>query len=385
MRLTNADIAELIAWRHLLHRRPELSGEEGETARKVAEALRATGPDRLLTALGGTGVAAVYRGQEPGPTVMVRAELDALPIQEKGQAPHRSEVPGKAHLCGHDGHMTILAALARGLGRERPERGQAVLLFQPAEENGAGAAAVVADPAYRSIRPDWAFALHNVPGLPVGQAMLAAGPVNCASRGLRITLEGRTAHASQPETGVSPMRAVAALLPGLTALGPGGPVGEGYALVTVTHVRMGERAFGVAPGEAEIWATLRTLTDGGMGALMARAEALAREAAEAWGLTLRIAYDDVFGHCENDPEAVAVFEAALAAEGIRATPAGLPMRGSEDFGRFGAAGLGTKAAMVFLGAGEATAPLHDPDYDFPDDLIPIGARLFMRTLKGVLG
>lgn len=385
MRLTNADIAELIAWRHLLHRRPELSGEEGETARKVAEALRATGPDRLLTALGGTGVAAVYRGQEPGPTVMVRAELDALPIQEKGQAPHRSEVPGKAHLCGHDGHMTILAALARGLGRERPERGQAVLLFQPAEENGAGAAAVVADPAYRSIRPDWAFALHNVPGLPVGQAMLAAGPVNCASRGLRITLEGRTAHASQPETGVSPMRAVAALLPGLTALGPGGPVGEGYALVTVTHVRMGERAFGVAPGEAEIWATLRTLTDGGMGALMARAEALAREAAEAWGLTLRIAYDDVFGHCENDPEAVALFEAALAAEGIRATPAGLPMRASEDFGRFGAAGLGTRSAMVFLGAGEATAPLHDPDYDFPDDLIPIGARLFMRTLKGVLG
>src|SRR5918993_4038331 len=118
--------------------------------------------------------------------------------------------------------MAILAALARELGRQRPRRGRAVLMFQPAEEDGSGAAAVVADPRFRQIAPDFAFALHNLPGLPLGRGALVEGPVNCASRGMRIVLTGKTAHASMPETGTSPMQAVATLMPALTALGTGG-------------------------------------------------------------------------------------------------------------------------------------------------------------------
>jgi amidohydrolase len=382
MVLTNQDVVELVAFRRKLHRMPELSRQEAETAREVQAFLKMTNPDWMLTELGGHGIAAVYEGREPGPTVMVRAELDGLPIQEISEAPHRSATPGKGHLCGHDGHMAILAALARELGRQRPQRGRAILLFQPAEEDGSGAAAVVADPRFRQISPDFAFALHNVPGLPFGKVALTEGPVNCASRGMRIVLTGKTAHASMPETGLSPVNVVAELMPGLTALGKGGPLEEGFSMVTVTHARIGEPAFGVAPAHGEIWATLRTLTDAGMEELCASAEQLVLSAAREKGLSVEIAYDDIFHHCENAPEAVAHLRQALAAERVPYDQGDLPMRASEDFGRFGQK---APAAMFFLGAGEKHPSLHNPDYDFPDDLIPIGARVFMRTLRNLLG
>ena len=219
---TVQDLADLTDWRRKLHRAPELSGEERRTAEEVRAFLANAAPDRVLCDLGGHGVAFLYDGAAPGPTLMFRAELDGLPIEEISTSEYRSDVPGKGHLCGHDGHMATLAALARGLGRRRPARGRALLLFQPAEENGAGAAAVIADPRFGEIAPDMAFAYHNMPGLPLGRAALAAGPVACASRGLRVVYTGKTAHASTPEFGVSPMAAVARLMPALSALGNGG-------------------------------------------------------------------------------------------------------------------------------------------------------------------
>ncbi len=382
MVLSNEDMVELAAFRRKLHRTPELSREEVQTAREVRAFLAPTRPDRIITGLGGHGIAAIYEGRAPGPTVMVRAELDGLPIEEISDLPHRSGVPGKAHLCGHDGHMAILAGLARVLGRQRPQRGRAILLFQPAEEDGSGAAAVVGDSRFREISPDFAFALHNLPGLPLGHVALAEGPVNCASRGMRIVLNGKTAHASMPETGVSPVNVVAELMPALTALGRSGPMDEDFAMVTVTHVKIGEPAFGVAPARAEIWATLRTLTDSGMEDLCVSAEHLVLSAAREKGLSVEISHDDIFGHCENAPEAVAHLRRALDEEGVPHDKGDLPIRASEDFGRFGQR---APAAMFFLGAGENHPSLHNPDYDFPDDLIGIGARVFMRTLRNLLG
>ena len=382
MFLTNQDIVELVTWRRTLHAMPELSGEEAVTAAAVQRFMAATRPDEVVSGLGGHGVAVVYRGAEPGPTLLLRAELDALPIQEISQNAYKSATPGKGHLCGHDGHMASLAAVGRGLARQRPARGRVVLLFQPAEETGAGAAAVIADPRFAALRPDMAFSWHNMPGLKRGTVALAEGPVNCASRGMRLVLTGRTAHASQPENGLSPMRAMAGLMPALAALAPGGALGPGFAMITVTHARLGERAFGVAPGEAEIWATLRTMVDADMDRLRLAAEDLARQAAEAAGLGLTISYEDVFDHCENAPEAVAALRRAMEAEGVVHGPGDLPMRGSEDFGRFGQS---TPAAMFFLGAGEDHASLHNPDYDFPDELIAIGARVMMRTVRDLLG
>lgn len=382
MDLTNQDIADLVAFRRDLHRFPEISNEEEETARRVVDFVKETGPSEVMTGLGGHGLAVVYESGKPGPTLLFRAELDALPIEELSDAPHRSTVPGKSHMCGHDGHTAILAAMARQLGRKGPSRGRVVLMFQPAEETGNGAAGVTADPRYETIRPDFAYSLHNLPGTPFGHVRLKEGVVNCASRGMRIVLSGKTAHSSMPETGTSPMPAVAELMPALAKLGGGRFSEDDFAMVTVTHAQMGEAVFGVAPGHAEVWATLRTRLDERMAALCEDAETLARDAAARHGLDLNFDYHEIFVASLNAPEAVAHLRQAMDAEGIAHDEEQLPMRASEDFGLFG---RGSASAMFFLGSGEKHPQLHNPDYDFPDDLIPIGSRVFMRVVRDRLG
>lgn len=384
MFLTEEELIDIKQFRRDLHQNPEVSGEEAETAHRVLQALLLTKPDRIVPDLGGHGLAAVYAGGIAGPTVMIRAELDGLPIEEISDIAHRSTVAGKGHLCGHDGHMAILMALAKGLGHKRPAQGRVVLMFQPAEENGAGAAAVLADPKFAALKPDLALSLHNFPGVRLGQVLLREGPVNCASRGMKIVLKGKTSHASYPEDGIAPTFAVARLLGGLTALGISAVLGPDYTLVTVTHARLGEPAFGISPGEAEIWATLRTLTDERMAALVHCAETLVREQAREAGLQLEISYEDVFRQCFNSAEAVDALRRALDEEGIAVDSASdlLPMKASEDFGLFRTV---APSAMFFLGAGEDHPRLHNPDYDFPDELISIGSRVFMRAIRNVLG
>jgi amidohydrolase len=279
--------------------------------------------------------------------------------------------------------MTLLMGLARLLARKRPARGRVVLMFQPAEEDGSGAAAVVADPNFASLRPDWAFSIHNMPGLHFGHGMLKSGTVNCASQGLRIVLTGKTAHASQPETGISPALALSQLIPAISTLGQGEPLGPDYRLVTITHARLGEPAFGIAPGEAELWVTLRTIADEKMASLREAVMDLATDAAVAHGLGLNFTHHDDFAASVNDADATAHIARALGALHIPHSEGDLPMRASEDFGRFGHGA--TKSAMLFLGAGQHMPALHNPDYDFPDDLIPIGVKIFQRVARDLLG
>ena len=159
MFLSNSDIVDLTAFRHELHRHPELSGEEVGTAGRVADRLKQIGLARIVTGLRGHGVAAVFEGDGAEPTVLLRAELDALPIEETGEVNYRSAEPGKAHMCGHDGHAASLLGCALAFSRQRPRRGSVIFLFQPAEEEGSGAAAVIADPRFAKLHPD--YALHN--------------------------------------------------------------------------------------------------------------------------------------------------------------------------------------------------------------------------------
>nr|WP_209427607.1 amidohydrolase [Pararhodobacter sp. SW119] len=378
--LGNADIIRLTEFRRALHRRPELSGEEAETARAVAAFLRPTGPDAVVAGLGGHGLAVIYDSGQPGPTVMIRAELDALPIEETGTPAHRSQVPGKAHLCGHDGHATILAGVGMVLGRARPAAGRAILLFQPAEEDGSGAAAVIADPRFAPLAPDWVFALHNMPGLPRGAVALAPGPANCASLGLRVVLTGRTAHASNPETGVAPTACIAALLSDLPRLAPAS--GDDFRLVTLCHTRIGAPAFGISPGEAELWLTLRTVTDAALTTLEADLRATVQRLAAQDGLGCAFTVHDHFQACSNDPDATRHLANAARAAGLPPAAFDHPMRASEDFGRFGRHG---RSAMALLGAGTDLPMLHNPDYDFPDDLIAPGVALFTQVLDETLG
>ena len=382
MTLTHLDLVELTAFRRRLHQNPEVSNEEEKTAEEVINFLRDTHPDQVLTGMGGYGVAMVYDSGKLGPTVLFRSELDALPIHERSGVVHTSLTPGKSHMCGHDGHTAILAALGRQFGRSRPASGRVVLMFQPAEETGNGAAGVLEDPRFSEIAPDFAFSLHNLPGVPFGEVRLKAGTVNCASRGMRIRLAGKTAHSSMPETGVSPMAAISQLMPALPALHTATFADDGFRMATVTHASMGEAVFGVTPGYAEVWATLRTRLDDNMSSLCVAAEELVAGIAAEQGLSYEVDYHEIFVASVNEPEAVDHLRRALDQEGVPHSEEALPMRASEDFGLFGRS---ARSAMFFLGAGEHHPSLHNPDYDFPDDLIPIGARVFARVAANLLG
>lgn len=380
--LKKSDIAELTEFRHELHKNPELSGEEVETARTIAAALRHLSPTQVLTGLGGHGVAAVFESGTDGPTVLFRAELDALPIRELSEMPWISRIEGKGHLCGHDGHMTMLLALGRLLARKPVARGRVVLMFQPAEEDGSGARAVVADPAFARIAPDWAFAIHIEPGRPFGYVATRAGLINCASQGLAIRLDGKTAHAADPEDGISPDLTLARLIPALKDLGAGGKLDDNFRLATVTHVQMGEASFGIAPGTATLFVTLRTAHDAGMQRMTSDARQLAEQAAAEAGLIVSFEIRDDFAASINHVDAADVAVAAMNALNVANGDDGLPMRASEDFGVFG---QGAKAAMLCLGPGEDYPALHNPDYDFPDALIPVGSAIFERIAHDLLG
>ena len=372
--------AQLTALRHRLHMQPEISGDEANTAAVVAEHLNDM-DCHVLTAVGGHGIAAVFDSGQPGPTVGIRCELDALPIQELSDKPYVSTASGKGHLCGHDGHMAMVLGVAHGLIRTPLARGRVVLIFQPAEETGRGAAAYRADPLFDEIAPDFVFSLHNLPGLDLGAIELCTGPANCASRGMRIVLTGKTSHAAAPQDGLSPAQAVAMLIPALSALGSGDDLNADYALTTVTHANLGAATFGVAPGLAEIWVTLRTVSDKRMAQLVGQAEALVRKAAKDEGLGVEINYDDVFEACTNHTDAVHILCEACRAEGVDLHLTSRPQRFSEDFGQFA---KGAKTVMFWIGAG-AGPQLHNPDYDFPDDLIPIGTGIFLAAIHQVLG
>lgn len=276
--------------------------------------------------------------------------------------------------------MTGLIGLARLLSRRRPARGAVLLLFQPAEETGAGSAAMLADPALPDF--DHGFAIHNFPGLAQGRAMLHPGAMSCASVGMRARLTGATSHASEPEKARTPTRAIAAILPALLALPQGQQTDPDFRLVTVTHLAMGAPAFGITPGTAEIWVTLRTQRDAAMAALKAEAQAIVRDAAARHDLQADFDWQDDFAASINDPEATAIALAAAEATGLDVTDANLPMRPSEDFGRFAAR---AKTAMIFLGAGTDHPPLHAQDYDFPDALIAPSVRLFDRIARDLTG
>jgi amidohydrolase len=371
------DQERLVALRHALHAEPEVSGREAATAARVAAFIESYEPRQLVKGIGGHGMAAVFgpENRRPGEaTVVLRAELDALPIAEAGHAkPYASRHPDTAHLCGHDGHMAIVAGVAPWL-REHPlERGRVVLLFQPAEETGAGARAVAAEERYRALAPDWAFALHNLPGYPSGSLLVRPGALTAASVGLEIRLIGRSAHAAQPELGLNPADAVVRLVPRLAALGAGSQRPEELAMATVVHVRVGDRAFGTAPGSAEVLVTLRAASDDALAALRRAAVARTEQEAERDGLRLELNWHDTFPATVNDPAAVALVECVGRELGlIVAPPRESPFRWSEDFGWLLRAVPG---AMVGLGAGAQQPPLHAPDYDFPDELLPIGVEL----------
>lgn len=370
----------ILALRHMLHKYPELSGSETETARRIVEFFSIHKPSSILERLGGNGVAVVFAGCESGPTVLLRCELDALPIFERNELVYRSTNDGVSHKCGHDGHMAILAAVGADLAEKRLNRGRVVLLFQPAEENGQGAAAVIKDPRFAEIQPDFAFALHNLPGFPLGEVVVRPGTFNCASRGMAVRVNGSTAHAAQPETGRNPTETMCRFVQQLSNLPPGIVPKSETGFATIVGARLGGKAFGTAPGQAEVWATLRTETDSTMAALVDYAERVVVDSARELCLDVDIEYEDIFNATVNSQSAVSLVREAAGPNPVHVPDK--PFRWSEDFGRITAISDG---ALFGIGAGKHVPALHNPDYDFPDELIPIASGMLLRLVRLCLG
>lgn len=376
---------DLVAFRRRLHAHPELSEDEHRTAEAIVERLSRAEPSQVVEGLGsmGTGVCAVYDSDRPGPTVLVRAELDALPIQESCVFGHRSTVEGVSHKCGHDGHMTTLIALAEEL-RARPiERGRVLLLFQPAEETGTGAAAVIADPDFKALgAPDYVYAFHNVPRYPLGRVLVREGVFSQASVGFIVEFQGRTSHSSYPEHGVNPSRAVTELVTAVNGFGESladrtaAPV-----LGTVSYAQIGSADkgpnFGTAPGAATVMGVVRAHTNADLdlvrSELAQRADKLAAES----GLSHSLSWHEAFAATQADRECVATIRAAAADAGLEVEELDQPFRWSEDFGYFTQAFNG---AFFGLGSGVEQPQLHDDGYDYPDALIEIGARLYRAII-----
>ncbi len=372
---------ELIRLRRELHAHPELSDIEQKTAGMIAEFWRQFKPDKVITPLGSNGIAFVFDSGRPGPSVVFRCELDAIPVDEKNDFVYRSRMPGIAHKCGHDGHMAIMAGLGYLISLNRPQKGKIILVYQPAEETGQGAAAIVDDPEFKNLKPDYAFALHNLPGYPLGAIVLKSGTINCASRGMIIRLFGITSHSAWPEDGRSPAEPMCDLIQELTRLPASSDLNQLNSRVTVGHARLGDPAFGLSPGYAEIMATLRSQTDEDMSILVERSVNLVKEKATESNLNYEIGWDEEFIASVNDPGACDIVKeagGAIGAEVINLEEA-LPV--SEDFGQFTARIPG---AMFFLGAGEACPRLHQADYDFPEELIEIGSNIYMQIAQALV-
>lgn len=188
-------VDELKELRHEFHSQPELSNHEQLTALKVITQLKQLHPTKLISGIGGYGILAIFDSGSEGPKVLFRAELDALPIQETNTFNYTSCTPGCSHKCGHDGHLTTVLGVARLIAKNKPKRGMVMVLFQPAEETGSGAQAVIDDPAFQEINPDYVFAYHNVPGYPLGQIVLRHGSITASVRSIIIKLYGHTSHA----------------------------------------------------------------------------------------------------------------------------------------------------------------------------------------------
>jgi amidohydrolase len=371
------DLTEL---RHHLHSLAEVSGSEKNTADAINKFLKETSPDHLKTGVGGYGILATYEGNDDRPHVLIRCELDALPIQDGIEEQYRSNKDEVGHKCGHDGHMSIVCGVARFLGEQDLDIGKVSLLFQPAEETGQGAGRVLEDKNFQEIKPDYCFALHNLPGFKKHQLVIRENVFAAASVGLIVHLKGNTAHAAHPEQGKSPAQAMIQLVQSFSSIPQFYSSLDEAVKVTVIHANLGERAFGTSPGKATVMSTLRTYQDEILDRLKAKCTEIAEGTAQTYKLSFDCEWVESFPATVNDDKAVEVIRFSAKALGYDVVNKSTPFSWSEDFGHFTREIPG---AMFGLGIGEDHPPLHAEEYDFPDEVIPTGVSVFIKIIKQI--
>lgn len=366
-------------FRRDLHQHPELSGEEFRTQQKVIEFCKKLNPSQVQP-LGNTGVAVVFDSEREGETVLFRGDMDALPIQEVNTFEHASTQAEVSHKCGHDGHTTVLCGLAKLLSENPIEKGKVVLLFQPAEEDGKGAQAILDDELFYQNSPDWVFAFHNLPGYPLHQVVVKEGAFTASAKSIIIKLKGKTSHAAEPELGFNPAKAIAEIIEESLSLAVTDINSESFFLVTPVYLTMGEQAYGVSAGYGEVHLTLRSFSNAIMDAQSAQIAEKAKSIAAAHQLQPVIDYTEVFAANENNSEAVQLIKDSVE-NGNQLTIRDQPFKWGEDFGLFTQK---YKGAMFGIGSGEDSPALHNPDYDYPDEITPTAVHLFNSITRKIL-
>ncbi len=380
--------ADLTAIRRQLHRNPELGFEEHLTGALVARQLERYGVDEIHHGIGKTGLVAVIRGRrnDSGGTIGLRADMDALPIQEDNDFEHRSCLPGLMHGCGHDGHTTMLLAAARYLAQTRQFDGTAHLIFQPGEEGFAGAQAMVDDGLFARFPCDRIFAMHNWPALAPGQVAVRPGPMMAAADRISIRIEGKGGHGAHPHLSVDPVVVAAHIITAAQSIVSRNVSPLQSAVVSLCSLQAGSPgAFSVIPGVATLTGTVRTFSQTVQDAVQKRLTSLCGSIAEGFGATAQVAYERVYPATIND-EAQAIFGQQVAAEvfGEQNLVTDLePSMGSEDFSFM----LRVRPGAYFrIGQGGAAAGrmLHNTRYDFNDEILPLGGALFARLAERAL-
>ena len=381
------DAAALAALRRDIHAHPELGYQEERTAALIADTLGRWGI-AVHRGLGGTGVVGSVRNGSAARAVGLRADIDALPVTERNTFAHASVHAGRMHACGHDGHTAMLLAAARHLAAHRNFDGTVYLIFQPAEEGGGGARAMIRDGLFERFPMEAMFGIHNWPGLPVGQFAIRSGPVFASSNDFKITIHGRGAHAAMPHNGIDPIPAACQMVQAFqTIISRNRPPLDG-AVISVTMIRAGE-ATNVIPESCELRGTVRTFTIELLDTIEERMRRIAAATCEAFATScefeFRRNYPPTVNHARETAFTREVLGELVGAENVGEFE---PTMGAEDFSYF----LQEKPGCYFvIGNGDGThrsaghgggpCMLHNPSYDFNDELIPLGGSMWVRLAE----
>lgn len=376
--LIDSLVPDLVAIRYRLHAHPEIGFKEERTSRIVADLLRSWNIE-VHTGIGTTGVVGILHGSRgTGPTIGLRADMDALPILEESGLPFASTTPGVFHGCGHDGHTTILLGVARYLAQTRSFRGTVVFIFQPAEEGLGGARAMIADGLFKRFPCDELYGFHNWPDLALGEITVFPGPVMAGADFFDITLRGTGSHAAMPHRSRDPIVAAGSLISSVQSIVSRNINPIEAAVVSITRIHAGS-AYNVIPEEVRLSGGIRYFSRAVGTQAGEELRRIAAGCAQTFGLDAEVDIRNVFDVTVNDEKAAETATRAARAivgdQHVSTTPA--PSMGSEDLADMLAIVPG---AYIFLGH-KGTMPLHHPRYWFDDDLIPIGVRLLARIVE----
>ncbi|MDO5103607.1 MAG: M20 aminoacylase family protein [Lautropia sp.] len=386
-----ATFPEFQAIRHDIHAHPELGYEEQRTAQLVAEHLQSWGY-QVTTGVAGTGVVGTLTRGTSGRSIGLRADMDALPLEEANNFAHRSQHPGRMHACGHDGHTTTLLAAARHLSENARFNGTVHLVFQPAEEGGAGARTMIEEGLFERFPCDMVFGAHNWPGIPVGQAGIKSGPLMGSSNEFEITITGKGAHAALPQNGIDPVLTATHLVQAFQSIISRNKNPIEAAVLSVTEIHAGD-ATNIIPNTATLRGTVRTFSIDMLDLIESRMRAITDNLCAAFHATAQFEFTRNYPPTINHPQATELMHKVLVdvlGEAQVINPVE-PTLGAEDFSFML---LKRPGCYFFLGNGEGehrikghgSGPcmLHNPSYDFNDQLIPIGATVWVRLVEACL-